>query len=181
MTVRVVREADEANFTGDVAYNWQRRDPSWHPTELAVRLWQGGTPDDDLLVAPGSITSPWAPSVQARDFESCVTLTPLAGPAGTGVSELRVTFHDADHVTLNMQALGEAVEWALGRHRAGDRVLVRCHAGLVRSGLVAVPLLTWVDESLSFDQALAHARSRRHPLVLARFEVAARQLARPGS
>ena len=108
-----------------------------------------------------------------------MTLTPLAGPAGTGVAEFRVTFPDRDGAVPPRHNLVEAIDWATRRHRAGDRVLVRCHAGLNRSGLVAVPVLTWIDESLSFDQALLRARTLRHELVLCRNEELARSLARP--
>lgn len=175
------RPTDSVNYAGDVQWNWRRVDPSWHPTELLPRLWQGGTPDDDLLVEPGFVTSPWAPSVSLADFDACVTLTPIAAPAGAGVAEMRVTFQDAEVVKPRLDLLAEAIGWARRRHKSGDRVLIRCHAGLTRSGLVAVPLMTWLEPSLSFDDALALARSRRHRLVLSRFKEQARALSRPGS
>ena len=175
------RPLDPGDSLGDVAYNWRRKDPGWRPTELLPRLWQGGTPDDDLVTAPGFLTSPWAPSVHADSFDACVTLTPLAAPAGTGVAEFRVTFLDTDDTAAPADLLRDAVEWAARRHAAGDRVLVRCHAGVSRSGLVVVPLMTWLDPGLTFDAALSRARQMRHPRVMCRFEGIARALARPGS
>jgi hypothetical protein len=173
------RPEDPSEDWGDVKYNWERKDPGWRPTELLDRLWQGGVPDDDLTVSPGTIPSPWRPSVHKGIFDACVTLTSLAGPVGTGVAEFRVTFPDFDGVMPPADLLGEAIAWAALRHSKGDRVLVRCHAGLSRSGLVVVPLMTWIDPSLTFDQALTRARHLRHELVLCRFEELGRGLARP--
>lgn len=170
-------------WRNDVLFHWDRNDPPWEGTELLERFFLGGTPRTDVVVQPGAIASPWQPSVHRGLFDACVTMTPISGPAGSGVLELRVPLNDRDGDVLDLGILRGAVEWAVERHRAGNRVLVRCHAGLNRSGLVAVPALTWIDAAISFDEALRTARTRRHELVLCRpeFEVAARQLARPGS
>lgn len=170
-------------WRNDVLFHWDRCDPHWSGTELLDRLFLGGTPQTDVVVAPGTIGSPWRPSVHREIADACVTLTPISGPAGPGVLELRVPLADRDGETLDLATLRDVVAWAVERHRAGDRVLVRCHAGLNRSGLVAVPVMTWVAPDLSFDEALGIARTKRHELVLCRpeFEVAARELARPGA
>ena len=175
------RPVDPGDHAADIAVNWRRTDPGWHPTELLPRLWQGGTPDDDLVAPPGSLTAPWAPSVHAGLFDACVTLTPLAGPAGVNVTELRVAFHDTDGTIPPAGQLADVISWAHRRHSQVDRVLIRCHAGLSRSGLVAVPLMTWIDPTFTFDDALSHARAVRHPRVLRRFETTGRTLARPVS
>lgn len=183
VTVLFVSGLQEHVWSDDVLFNWERPDPPWPATELVERLWLGGTPRTDVVVSPGCVASPWRPSAHAGHVDACLTMTPIAGPAGDGVVELRVPLKDRDDETLNLGLLRETIDWVVARHRRGDRVLVRCHAGLNRSGLVAVPALTWIDEDLSFDSALALARSRRHPTVLCRphFAVAARALSRPGA
>lgn len=170
-------------WKNDVLFNWDRNDPSWAGTAILERLFLGGTPRNDVVVQPGAVSSPWQPSVHRGLYDACVTLTPISGPAGSGVLELRVPLNDRDGEPLDLNVLGGVVAWILERYRAGNRVLVRCHAGLNRSGLVAVPAMTWIAPDLSFDEALSIARVNRHELVLCRseFEVAARKLARPGS
>lgn len=182
-TVVGVKQQREHDWAVDVVYNWDRVDPPWQPDELTERLWLGGTPRTDVVVPPGQVAAPWAPSAHRGLFDSCVTLTPIAGPAGDGVLELRVPLRDRDGEQLDLQMLAAAIQWAVDRHRDGHRVLVRCHAGLNRSGLVAVPLLTWLVPDMTFAAALEHARRVRHRLVLCRaeFQHAARALARPGA
>ena len=174
---------DENLWRNEILFHWDRSDPSWQATELIDRLLLGGTPQTDLVVQPGSITSPWQPSVHPGICDACVTMSPIIGPAGRGVLELRVPLEDRSAEPVDHDALRKAIAWAVAQHRDGKRVLVRCHAGLNRSGLVAVPLMTWLDEALSFDDALEIARTRRHALVLCRPELedAARTLARPGT
>jgi hypothetical protein len=171
----------EKLWRNDVLFHWDRNDPSWMGTELLERLFLGGTPQNDIVVQPGTVSSPWQPSAHQGLYDACVTMTPISGPAGGGVLELRVPLNDRDNEVLDMIVLRHAVEWIVARYRAGSRVLVRCHAGLNRSGLVVVPAMTWIDRSLSFDDALAIARTKRHELVLCRpeFETAARELSRP--
>lgn len=170
-------------WRNDVLFHWDRNDPPWEGTELLERLFLGGTPRTDVVVQPGAIASPWQPSVHRGLFDACITMTPISGPAGSGVLELRVPLNDRDGEILDTDRLRDAVEWVVSRHHAGDRVLVRCHAGLNRSGLIAVPAMTWIDPDISFDAALAIARTKRHELVLCRpeFEVQARRIARPGA
>lgn len=179
-----LRHPDPATEWKDAYYNLNRNDPYPTPTLLLNRLWIGGTPDDDILIHPGTFPRPWKPSVHKENFDSCVTLTPLAGPAGTGISELRVTFPDTDKTAPPpLEILQNTISWARQEHAQGKRILVRCHAGLNRSGLIAVPLMTWIDPTLSFSQALEKARNKRHHLVLCRdtFRDLAEQLANPNS
>jgi len=170
-------------WRNDVLFHWDRNDPPWAGTELLERLFLGGTPRTDVVVQPGEIGSPWQPSVHRGLFDACVTMTPISGPAGSGVLELRVPINDRDGEERDLEILAGAVAWIVARHRVGNRVLVRCHAGLNRSGLVAVPAMTWIAPELSFDEALAAARAKRHELVLCRpeLEATARRLSRPGS
>ena len=174
-----MENASESFWSADVEYNWQRRDPAWTATLLHERLWIGGVPEFDVVVAPGTVASPWRPTAHAGLYDACLTMTPIAGPAGPGVLEYRVPLLDVDTPDLHLDVLHDALDWVLRQHQAGGRVLVRCHAGLNRSGVIAVPALTHLAAGWSFDEALAHARRTRHRLVLSRpaFETAARSLA----
>jgi hypothetical protein len=160
------RELDPCTSWQDAYYNLNRTEPLPSPTMLLPNLFIGGTPDDDLLVHPGVLPTPWKPSVSKNDFDACVTLTPLAGPAGTGVAEFRFTFPDSKTESPSLEMLASTIDWAYFMHRSGARVLVRCHAGLNRSGLIAVPLMTHIARTLSFTKALSIARENRHDLVL---------------
>ena len=85
-------------------------------------------------------------------------------PAAWGVEEARYGFPDAD---LGPQAIERAV--ALARHahrrwRDGARVLIRCQAGVNRSGLVMA--LTLMNHGLAADDAIALIRRRRGTAVL---------------
>ena len=159
--------ADPSNQWKDVTENLNRINPTWHPTFVHDRLWLGGTPDHDLVVAPGTLTSPWAPSVQAHEFDSCLTATPVAGPAGTGVAEYRCTFPDTSKpYTFPTRNILDAATWAATRWNEGDRLLVRCRAGLNRSGLLAALTLVLVNPQLTWADAAAQLRAQRHPDVL---------------
>lgn len=159
-------ELDPCTSWKDAYYNLNRRDPLPTPTMLLPNLFLGGTLDDDLLVYPGVLPTPGKPSVSKTDFDACVTLTPLAGPAGTGVAEFRFTFPDSSRRVPPVESLSSVINWAYSIYASGARVLIRCHAGLNRSGLIAVPLMTHIDKTLSFDKALTLARDARHELVL---------------
>ena len=88
----------------------------------------------------------------------------IENPAAWGVEEARYGFPDAD---LGPQAIERAV--ALARHahrrwRDGARVLIRCQAGVNRSGLVMA--LTLMNHGLAADDAIALIRRRRGTAVL---------------
>lgn len=166
-TVAVMhRVYDEANDWDDVEYNWAREDPSWVPQEVYPRLWQGGTPDDDLVVSPGVVTSPWRPSMSREVVDACVTLTPVAAPTGTGVAELRVTFADSRSRPVPLDDVAEAAVWAASRWSRGDRVVVRCRAGLNRSGLVAALVVGILEPQWPWPDVVGLLREKRHALVL---------------
>jgi len=171
------------NWSMDVVYNWERKNPKWEATEVSERLWIGGTPHTDVVVKPGSLTNPWSPSVTSDLFDACLTLTPIAGPVGHEVVELRVPLIDKKGAQVDIELVQEAVKWVVDKHKDNKKVLVRCHAGLNRSGLIVVPVLTFIEPSLSFNDALQRVRTLRHKLVLNRpeFLEVAKKVARAGS
>lgn len=140
---------------------------NWRPTLIHERLWMGGVPDSDALtlMGPEHLGGSWSPSAHKALFDAVVSLTALDGPAGTGVLELRAGMVDDHAGGIDKVLLTEALAHVLRWHRAGLRVLVRCRAGLNRSGAVAA--LTLMElEDLEFDSAVAKLRSLRSELVL---------------
>jgi protein-tyrosine phosphatase len=99
------------------------------------------------------------------------------------VVELRVPLIDKKGAQVDIELVQEAVKWVVDKHKDNKKVLVRCHAGLNRSGLIVVPVLTFIEPSLSFNDALQRVRTLRHKLVLNRpeFLEVAKKVARAGS
>lgn len=107
--------------------------------EILPGLWMGGTPDDEWIDIPAA----WPAGVQRdeRPFDVVVSLFALSQPFGWGVQELRYGFADGDPRRIDMDAVVDVAAWAYEQWRLGHRVLVRCQAGLNRSGLVTALVL----------------------------------------
>ena len=131
--------------------------PLEYPTtlwsEIAPGLWQGGTDDYDVIGAPAleagtgytarKMSATGGPNrVTRSDFESVVTLYARANAASWNVKEIRYGFNDGDMSDFDPQEdLGFAVREAHADWKAGKRVIIRCQAGLNRSGLVMALVL----------------------------------------
>ncbi len=70
-----------------------------------------------------------------------VSLFALSQPFGWGVHELRYGFADGDPRQIDMDSVIAVAAWAHEQWQLGRRVLVRCQAGLNRSGLVTALVL----------------------------------------
>ncbi|MEO0024105.1 MAG: hypothetical protein RL196_546 [Actinomycetota bacterium] len=106
-------------------------------SEILPGLWQGGTDDGD-----------WIDSGKRRghvtkfDFDSVYTFFGAANPADYGVHETRFAFYDGDMSDFDVEAdLLPIVEKAHNDWVSGRKVLIRCQAGLNRSGLVMALVL----------------------------------------
>lgn len=109
----------------------------WH--EVAPGLWQGSS-----LGAPS-----------AADVDAVLTLA-LGAPEPDGISDTLVWHFDDIEVMPDATELQAAVDWVSQRWRSGLRVLVRCHAGWNRSGLVVARVLT--ESGMNPDAAIAQIR-----------------------
>ena len=137
--------------------------PSWPdpaPTEILPGLWQGGTSESSLLGQP---TKPGHYRGR-RPFDLIVTLYADAQPAPWGVEEIRYGFPDAELEPGDLDRVREIAVYAAERWKAGDRVFIRCQAGVNRSGLVVGLILR--EQGMSPLTALAHMREARSPRVL---------------
>ena len=106
-------------------------------SEIAPNLFQGGTDDLDVihLAKTNNRTRIDLP------FDAIVTMYAWAHPADWNVQEFRYGVPDASITDIDLARLREAVEFGYSRWKAGDRVLIRCQAGLNRSGLVMALML----------------------------------------
>jgi hypothetical protein len=123
-------------------------------------LFQGGT-DDDAWV---NTAAPLDRHDDATGFDAVLTLFAWAQPFGWGVEELRYGFMDAHPRHADMSRVVEAARWAYQRWVSGQRVLIRCQAGLNRSGLLTalVLMLAGMDAA----EAIRLIRSRRSEVAL---------------
>ena len=134
--------------------------PAYAPDQILPRLFQGGTEDDHVI----GEAIPADHYRGERRFDLVVTLYADAQPAPWGVEEIRFGFPDGH---LNKSAIERVLRIALTAHDrwlAGERVLIRCQAGVNRSGLVTAIVL--MLQGMSADEAISLLRERRSPLVL---------------
>lgn len=129
-------------------------------SEILPNLWQGGTDDLDTL---GQDTRY---QITKKDFDLVVTLYASANPVGWFVKELRLGFYDQEIKTqkFNTDELKEIVDFAYNEWKKGKKVLVRCQAGLNRSGLVMALLL--IKDGLSAKEAINLIKLHRSPIAL---------------
>lgn len=133
-------------------------DPAEHGglhSQILPGLYMGGTADHEWVTEcnrPSSI-------VTKQHFDSVVTLFGWAQAASDLVVELRYSVLDASMTDIDLPRLLDASRFAYQRWQAGDRVLIRCQAGLNRSGLVTA--LTLMLHGFAAADAIAHIREHR--------------------
>ena len=134
--------------------------PEYAPTEILPGLWQGGTEDDEVLGYP----APRGHYSRNCAFDFIVTLYADAMPAPWGVEEVRFGFPDSCLTPLVELKAVRLARSAYQHWLAGERVLIRCQAGVNRSGLVMALVL--MHHRFSAADALTLQRSRRGNAVL---------------
>jgi protein-tyrosine phosphatase len=87
-----------------------------------------------------------------------------ARPADWNIQEFRYGVPDASIKDIDLNRLRQAVEFGYDRWKQGDRVLVRCQAGLNRSGLVMALIL--IKDGFTPYQAIDLIRQRRTDIAL---------------
>ena len=129
---------------------------NYYPVELwnevCPGLYQGGTDDSDTMGAYlresndlsymrryGQISTG---QVTKKHFDTVATLYSAANATSHNVKEMRFAFHDGDMSDLDPERdLFFMVREAHADWKAGKKVLIRCQAGLNRSGLVTALVL----------------------------------------
>jgi len=132
-------------------------------SEVLPGLWQGGTDDNDVIADArwGGYQTDREPQRPTRShFDSVYTLYGYANPAGSRTKEIRLPFMDGDLSDIDVERdLWLPVSEAHADWKAGRRVLIRCQAGLNRSGLVMALVL--IREGYSPEDAIALIRVKR--------------------
>jgi hypothetical protein len=136
-------------------YEW----PEALPHMIVPGLFQGGTEDHDVV---------WEAAEQrlrgSYPFDVVVTLYADANPVPWGVEELRFGFYDAALDPSDVVRVVELAQIAHARWAGGQQVLVRCQAGINRSGLVTALIL--MMSGMDAGSAIALIRERRSAYVL---------------
>ena len=129
-------------------------------SEILPNLFQGGTEDQDTIQ--------YAQKSRARredpPFDSVVTMYAWARPVDWNVQEFRYGVPDASISQINLSRLRQAVDFGYIQWKKGDRVLVRCQAGLNRSGLVTALIL--IKDGHSPREAINLIRNNRGEAAL---------------
>ena len=128
-------------------------------SEIAPNLFMGGTDDADVIH--------YAASNRRRTdmpFDAIVTMYAWAQPADWQVQEFRYGVPDATISHIDLGRLKQAVEFGYNCWLAGDRVLIRCQAGLNRSGLVIALIL--MNTGLDAETAILEIRKNRAEIAL---------------
>lgn len=139
--------------------------PDVTPDEIVPGLFQGGTEDHDVVMV-GS-------RQRLRGeypFDVVVTLYADANPAPWGVEEMRFGFYDSDLSASDAQRVVRVARAAHHRWASGDQVLIRCQAGVNRSGLVTALVLMLAGYSPGDAIALIRRQRSRHVLSNRHFE-----------
>ena len=129
-------------------------------SEILTNLFMGGTDDEDVIHIPARVYS----RREDLPFDSMVTMYAWARPADWNVQEFRYGVPDASIKDIDLNRLRQAVEFGYDRWKQGDRLLVRCQAGLNRSGLVMALIL--IKDGYTPYQAIDLIRQRRTDIAL---------------
>jgi len=129
-------------------------------SEILPGLWQGGTHDFDTLEFPKQYPI-WKTQ---REFDSVATLYAVAHPVGWGVAERRYGFPDSALSEKDIPEIHDIADWAYREWKSGKKVLIRCQAGLNRSGICTSLML--LKEGYSAKDAIDLIRARRSPHAL---------------
>jgi hypothetical protein len=132
--------------------------------EIVPGLWMGGTHDEDVVSKPSKL-----PVMSARkEFDAVVTLDSYARPFGWFVKEFRFGFADGPLPEDHAQEIERIADWAFIEWKAGCKTLIRCQAGLNRSGLVTALVL--LRDGKKLDEVLTLIRAKRGEYALSNNE-----------
>ena len=124
-------------------------------SEILPGLWMGGTDDLDLVNRAGRLPSTSDP----KDFDAVVTLSAYSKPVGWYVHEVRYCIPDASLDDEHAEELEKIADWAYVKWKSGKQVLIRCQAGMNRSGLVTALIL--MRDRMKPKAAIELIRSKR--------------------
>lgn len=150
----------DALYHPTLPHDFDHERPIWN--EILNGLYQGGTYDSDTL---GEVEAGTDMVITPDHFDTVVTLYQWANPVDWFVRELRFAFYDSNVEHFPLEQLFDLVKIAHADWKRGKRVLVRCQAGINRSGLVTALIL--IREGFSAAEAITMQRKQRSNWVLA--------------
>ena len=130
-------------------------------SEILPALWQGGTAENGTIYQ-GQKRLPTIGD--PKPFDLVVTLDSYALPMGWHVKEFRYGFVDGPVEAHVYQECERIADWAHSEWRAGSRVLIRCQAGLNRSGLITSLVL--LKSGMNLDHIIELIRGKRGEFAL---------------
>jgi hypothetical protein len=128
-------------------------------SEILPNLWMGGTDYKDRTEDGMAM-----PYITIDDFDSVYTFYGSANPVDWFVEEYRFAFLDSEREPLDISKLKRAVLMAYEDWSSGKRVLIRCQAGLNRSGIVTALVL--MRSGLTAQESIDLIRKARDPQCL---------------
>ena len=162
MPTRKVKENNLKSSSNLYSPQWVSTDqlPKDLYSEILPNLFMGGTHDDDVVFNSQENEH----KITEQEFDAVVTMYSWAHPTDWGVQEMRYGIPDSEIKHINLEKLFEVAYWGFNRWLAGDRVLVRCQAGLNRSGLITCLIL--MLKGYSQEQAINLIREKRSQVAL---------------
>ncbi len=130
-------------------------------SKILNELYQGGT-EDEATTYRGDKRLPTVGD--PRPFDSVVSLCAYTLPVGWLVKEMRFAFPDGPLEPWTIKEIEAVADWVHTQWKAGDRVLIRCQAGMNRSSLVTALVL--MREGMRSDEAIALIREKRSEYCL---------------
>ena len=134
-------------------------------SEILPNLWLGGTADNDLVGDKHCEFDRKLISIKKRNFDSVYTFYAHANPVDWLVRDFRYGYFDSpDTEHFTPELMWRIAENAWRDWKSGDKVLIRCQAGLNRSSLIMCLVL--MLEGFTAENAIKVMRSQRHEKVL---------------
>jgi len=129
-------------------------------SEILPGLYMGGTHDDDVIFNESNDVL----KISKKHFDSVITMYSWAQPVDWEVQEMRYGIPDSQITDINLIKLIEVAYWGYRQWLLGDKLLIRCQAGLNRSGLVTALIL--MLHKFSASEAIEQIRENRTQLAL---------------
>jgi hypothetical protein len=136
-------------------------------SEILPGLWLGGTDDWDTIEEGMTRTElqNGQREIHIDEFQTVVTAYAWAKPVDWLVEELRYCYYDADDIEhIDKETLLRTAKFAYDAWKSGRKTLIRCQAGLNRSGLIMAIVL--LMDGYTAEDAIHLMRTQRCRWVL---------------
>lgn len=141
---------------------WVSRDqlPKELNSEIMPRLFMGGTHDDDVIFNQANDDF----KITKKHFDAVITMYSWAHPVDWHIQEMRYGIPDTHIKDFDLSKIFEIAYWGYKKWSKGEKLLVRCQAGLNRSGLITALIL--MINGLDAKSAINQIREKRTELAL---------------